>query len=944
MYAAPLWVHYKKESLRKLQVAYTDCLRILLKKPRSSSATVSAAAHLKHRLTCWDSCLSNMKMLWLSLLTLLTPSRTHVTALPLRTPDLPTQPQAGPSEADQEFAEEYLRTFYGYKPKSERHKRTANTDGDADRMTGLCDKVQKMQRFFGLPPSGELTNETLVVMKKPRCGLSDVEPFGETIRWKKNTLSYRIAGNNLPIPTSKAHKVFRAAWRLWSNVAPMTFRKRRRKEADIVISFHDGDHEDGSPFDGTGGILAHAFLPGFGIGGDVHFDADEDWSINSTGFNLFAVAVHEFGHALGLPHSSDPGAIMYPSYNFAPSYELQLSFRDVKDVQHLYGISPNFASLFSKTPPPRTPDKCDPDLSFDAVTELQQEVLFFKDRFMWRKHPQFDETKITLITSLWPESIPSRLDAVYENVERNVIVFFKGHQYWALRHLKLEEGFPRNISDLGFPSRIKSVDAALHFRSGRYTVFFTGHECWSLAAAVYCRPVSQDEDFAENYLKKFFNLTEETGPSVRRGISPVTKKLKEMQKFFGLQISGTLDADTLAAMKKPRCGVPDNNVARFSTFGSNFKWEKNSLTYRIENYSPDMSVSEIDDSMEKALQVWAKVTPLRFTRIYSGTADIMISFVSGAHGDYYPFDGPGGTIAHAFAPRPGIGGDAHFDDDETFTFRSDTGYVLFMVAAHEFGHSLGLFHSNDPGALMYPWYSYRDPDTFVLPRDDVEGIQSLYGGNTDEKKNSEEENSGEDPEPPTTPDACDSNMVLDAVATLRGETLFFKDSFFWRSFPQSNTPEQGLIAAFWPDAPNNIDAAYENQDLDRVFLFKGRRVWAFNALDLVPGYPKSISSFGLPKSVRKVDAALHDVETRKTLFFVGANYYSYDEAKKAMDQGFPKRVHETFSGLSSKVTAAVQVKGFTYIYSGSTMFEYSMGTGTLPRVLGNSYFLHCTNY
>lgn len=58
---------------------------------------------------------------------------------------------------------------------------------------------------------------------------------------------------------------------------------------------------------------------------------------------------------------------------------------------------------------------------------------------------------------------------------------------------------------------------------------------------------------------------------------------------------------------------------------------------------------------------------------------------------------------------------------------STSGYVLFMVAAHEFGHSLGLSHSNDPGALMYPVYSYSNPDTYILPRDDVNGIQSLYG-------------------------------------------------------------------------------------------------------------------------------------------------------------------------------------------------------------------------
>lgn len=56
----------------------------------------------------------------------------------------------------------------------------------------------------------------------------------------------------------------------------------------------------------------------------------------STGTSLFRVAVHEFGHSLGLSHSSVQNALMFPWYQDMQS-DFELPNDDRIGIQVLYG-------------------------------------------------------------------------------------------------------------------------------------------------------------------------------------------------------------------------------------------------------------------------------------------------------------------------------------------------------------------------------------------------------------------------------------------------------------------------------------------------------------------------------------------------------------------------------------------------------------------------------
>ena len=95
--------------------------------------------------------------------------------------------------------------------------------------------------------------------------------------------------------------------------------------------------------------------------------------------------------------------------------------------------------------------------------------------------------------------------------------------------------------------------------------------------------------------------------------------------------------------------------------------------------------------MKQAFGMWEAATDLTFSLKKSGSVHIEIRFERYEHGDGDAFDGPGGTLAHAYFPQ--YGGDVHVDDTEFWTIDSFKGTNILQTMVHEIGHSLGLSHS-----------------------------------------------------------------------------------------------------------------------------------------------------------------------------------------------------------------------------------------------------------
>ncbi|TFJ98913.1 calcium and integrin-binding family member 4 [Platysternon megacephalum] len=403
----------------------------------------------------------------------------------------------------------------------------------------------------------------------------------------------------------------------------------------------------------------------------------------------------------------------------------------------------------------------------------------------------------------------------------------------------------------------------------------------------------------------------------------VTSAIRVMQRFAGIPETGIPDDATLALIRMPRCSLPDvlpeklperkngrPGPKRRKSRGrrsAGLAWTKRNISWKVKTYPREARLSRetIRALTHYALKVWSEAAPLTFHEVGGPSADVSVEFLRLDHQDGYPFDGPGGMVAHAFFPGdPQRAGHVHFDSDEDWTFRSpgDYGTDLFAVAVHEFGHSLGLAHSPSKRSIMRPYYQgpVGDPLQYQLQADDRVDIQRLYGSRVLHSTEKPEASSLL-PDPPSLPrdfpalrsekefpDRCSSS--LDAVAQIRGETFFFKGQYFWRLTHGRHLTSlrPALSAAFWRGLPRSlgkVDAVYERHTDHRILFFSGPLYWVFKDNGVEEGYPRPVTDFGLPQG--GVDAAFSWPHDRKTYFFKGGLQWSYDEAAGRMDEGSP---------------------------------------------------------
>jgi hypothetical protein len=162
-------------------------------------------------------------------------------------------------------------------------------------------------------------------------------------------------------------------------------------------------------------------------------------------------------------------------------------------------------------------------------------------------------------------------------------------------------------------------------------------------------------------------------------------------------------------------------------------WPAGPVLYRVNTTNLDLPDAAVPPALAVGADAWTTQTSASFDFQYAGTSTVTTNTNDGVNVVMFRNASSGSAIATTYWWSSGsriIDADIVFWDGGFKFFAGSTGcsggFYIEDIAAHEFGHALGLGHSALTGATMYPSVSSCATGNRTLDPDDVAGVEALY--------------------------------------------------------------------------------------------------------------------------------------------------------------------------------------------------------------------------
>lgn len=231
----------------------------------------------------------------------------------------------------------YINDFYDQYNNNKRFKR--NIDEAYFQYNNYEIQMSMLENYVNLYKS--IKEEDIALIANKQIFFLDRPHKKKNIKWFFNDTNVVKV---YPHESQNIKNLLHYGFSTWEQYIDISF-EYVEKNYDIYISFEKYEHCDGSPFDGPGGVNAHAFLPSSNlIPLLIHFDISEKWQfqykyINNDQVFFIETAIHEIGHSLGLRHPFlIPQSVMHglDIKNSFYKRNMHISNYDISSIRKLY--------------------------------------------------------------------------------------------------------------------------------------------------------------------------------------------------------------------------------------------------------------------------------------------------------------------------------------------------------------------------------------------------------------------------------------------------------------------------------------------------------------------------------------------------------------------------------------------------------------------------------